>query len=425
MKILRINPLEKKINTKITIPGSKSYTNRAVLLAALSKTEVKIINPLISEDTLAMIDCLKKLGIQVIEKTNLLIIKSNTKKIKNKTFNINAKISGTTMRFLLAFCCIVPGIKILGGDKGLNNRPIKDLVDALRQLDAKIEYIEKEGFPPVKISSSKLNSGTINVKGSISSQFISALLMVSPIIGEMKINITGKQVSKTYIDMTLDIMKKFGVTVINKEYKEYFLKQNQKYGNSRYVIEGDFSSAAYFFAIAVLTKSTITVKNINPDSVQADKKFLDILKKMGSEITNGEDYITISGKGVKNIKVDMEDCPDQIQTLAVLSAFAKGKTQISGISTLRVKETDRVFALMTELKKMGIKTLSTKNSLTIIGGNPKSAQIKTYGDHRMAMSFAIAGCVIEGVTIENPEVVLKTYPNFWKDLSKITKIQNI
>ncbi len=419
MKTIEITPLRRKINAVVTVPGSKSYTNRSLLLAAMSDKAVKIINPLISNDTEAMINCLKTLGIKILKKNNDIEVLNNIKSIKNLTFNLNANESGTTIRFLLALSTIIPGIKTLYGREGLNNRPIGDLVDALRQLGADIKYLEKKGYPPVKVLSSKLYPGTIKIKGSTSSQFISAILMIAPIVGGVTVETMGEQVSKSFIDMTLDTMSQFGVKIQSGDAKKYIVPAGQKYGITEYVVEGDVSSASYFFAIAVLTKSTITIKNLKSDSKQADMGFLEILKDMGNKIVLGKNQIKIIGKEIKPVNVNMQNCPDQIQTMAILVAFAKGVSKISGISTLRIKETDRVFALRQQLKKMGIKTSATKNVLTIEGGNPKAAIIETYGDHRMAMSFAVAGAKLSGMKISNPDVVNKTFPEFFEKLNSI------
>lgn len=425
MKIFEIHPLQKSIQAELTIPGSKSYTNRSLLLAAISLKKVKIINPLISDDTKAMIHCLKKLGIKIAVKKNTIEVLNNINSVKNQFYNLDANESGTAIRFLLALSTVIPGVKKLGGKPGLNKRPIEDLVEGLRQLGANIKYLKRHGYPPIQISSSKLNPGTIKLKGTISSQFISALLMIAPLVDEVIIVVNGDQISKPYIDMTVDIMKKFGVSVLNKNYKRYQILAGRHYGVSEYTVEGDYSSAAYFFSIAALTKLTLTIKNLNPNSVQADMKFLEILEDMGNKIIPEKNQITIIGKGIKPVNVDMADCPDQIQTLAILTAFANGISKISGISTLRIKETDRIFAIRAELKKMGIKTSAAKNVLTISGGNPKPARIETYEDHRMAMSFAIAGTKLSGMKIVNPDVVNKTFPNFWRELAKITQVQKI
>lgn len=391
----------------ITIPGSKSYTNRALFIAAMCGSKVKIKNPLISDDTKAMVECLK-------------ILKS-----KRLLYNLNAHFSGTTIRFILALSCLMPGKKNIFGGEGLNKRPIKELVEGLRQLGAKIKYQKKEGYPPLKITSSTLVPGTIRMKEDISSQYVSALLMIAPLVGEITIKVTGDQISKPYIDVTIDTMEKFGVKVVNNNYREYFIAGNQQYFAKEYLVEGDFSSAAYFFAVAALTKLTVTVKNLNPRSKQADVNFLQILEDMGNKIKKKKNQITIYGKGVKPVNVNMKDCPDQVQTLSVLCAFAKGKSHINGVKSLRIKETERVKALQKELAKMGIKTVSTLDSLTIYGSNPHGARIETYNDHRMAMAFAVAGCKIPNLIIQNPEVVSKTFPGFWKELKKITKIQTV
>lgn len=419
MKKIEIIPLQKSINAEIEMPSSKSYTNRALLLAALTENPVKIIKPLFSDDTEAMIDCLKKLGIKIEVGKNFINVIGSINDIKNKKYSLNAKLSGTTIRFILALSCIVPGIKILDCEEGLKKRPIKELVEALRNLGAEIEYLENEGSPPLKISSSKLTKNKARINGEISSQFISTLLMIGSKIGGIEINIDGNLISKPYVDMTVDVMEKFRVKVKNLGYKKFIIEPKQEYKSKEYLVEGDFSSATYFFALAVLTKSKLTLKNLNSKSKQADLKFLNILEKMGNEIIYSDNKITINGKGVKAIKVDMQSFSDSAQTLAVLAVFAKGVTKIIGIKSLRVKETERVRALENELGKMGIKTSSTEDSLTIYGGDPKPSEIETYGDHRMAMSFAVAGAKLSGIVIKNPEVVIKTFPEFWEKLESI------
>lgn len=431
MKILEIKPLRKKIIAQVKIPASKSYTNRALFIAALTEGKTRIINPLISEDTKAMISCLKEIGVKILEKENLIEVSSRVNLKADEIYDLDVNFSGTTMRFLLSLCAVTPGTKILYGKEGLNKRPVADLVDGLTQLGAQIVYLDKKGYPPIKILPSEIKQKTVEIKGSLSSQYISSLLMIGPILGGLKIEVSGKQISKPYIDMTIDIMKKFGVEVSNKQYRKYDIASGQRYIPKIYHVEGDLSSACYFLALAALTKSTITVKNINTKSKQADIKFVNILKKMGNKITFGKEKITVNGKGVRSLNVDMEDCPDQVQTLAVLAAFAKGVTRISGISSLRIKETDRVSALRAQLKKMAIKTTATKNVLTIEGGNPQAAEIATYGDHRMVMSFALTGAKIPGMLISDPDCVNKTFPEFWKKLNsagvktKITESKNI
>src|SRR5690348_1413410 len=301
MKTIRISPLEKPISTEIEIPGSKSYTNRALLIASLTHNPVRIINPLLSDDTEAMINILRKLGIKILTRNNSVEVIGSIHDIKNKDFVLDANLSGTTLRFILPLLTVVPGIKILEGKDSLNKRPIKILVDALRTLGAKIEYLDKEGFPPVKVTSSTLKSREIILDGSISSQYFSALLLTLPLIGNVTIKTKGVQISKPYIDMTLETMKKFEVKVLNENHRKYIIPNKQNYKAKEFLIEGDFSSAEYFFAIAALTKSTITVKNLNQHSLQADREILDVLEQMGNKIVLGKNEISIIGRGIKPV----------------------------------------------------------------------------------------------------------------------------
>lgn len=419
MKTVEILPLTQQIAGEIDIPGSKSYTNRALIMGALNEGKVEINNPLLSDDTEAMIKCLEKLGIKITVASNKITVWGSYKNIKDMFYDLDVNMSGTTARFILALCAVVPGTQKIYGQGNLNNRPIGELVSALRQLGADIEYLGEEGFPPLLVKRSKLKPGITKMKGDISSQYFSAILMIAPLIGNITIVVLGKQISKPYIDMTIDTMKQFGVKIINQKYKKYIIKKGQKYSTKEYTVEGDFSSAGYFFAIAALTKSTLKLKNLNHKSKQADLEFVEILQRMGNKISLGKDFIKIAGNSIIPVKVNMESCPDQVQTLAVLSAFADGKTTITGVKSLRIKETERIKALQQELSKMGIKTRSNTNSITIYGGSPQAATINTYGDHRMAMSFAIAGAKLHGLLINNPEVVSKTFPNFWGKLKLI------
>jgi 3-phosphoshikimate 1-carboxyvinyltransferase len=417
MNHLRILPLAKPAKATITAPGSKSYTNRALFIAAITPGKVRITNPLISDDTQAMLSCLKSLGVKTVQKPSYIEVVGDISSVTDQSYELNADLSGITMRFILALCCVVPGKQTLQSQPGLQKRPVSDLVEGLRRLGAEIDYLGKPGHLPLRINSSELLSGEVKLSGEGSSQHLSAVLMIAPIVGNLTIEVIGKLISKPYVDMTVDIMKHFGVSVSGTNHQKY--KASGQYRAVDYEVEGDVSSASYFFAIAALTKSAISVEGINPESKQADLKFLNILAKMDSTISRSKHGIMVSGNGVKALDVNMRDCPDQAQTLAVLAAFAEGKTTISGIKSLRVKETERVKALEQELGKMDIKTVSTPDTLTIHGGKPQPASIATYGDHRMAMSFAVAGSKLAGMEIQNPGVVSKTFPDFWKKLAEI------
>lgn len=420
MKKLKVHPLKESINTEVEIPGSKSYTNRALILAAMTEGVVVVEKPLFSDDTEAMIGCLETLGIEIEKFDDKVIVKGHVSDVKEDDYELDANLSGTTIRFILALLCVVPGTKILKGKESLNKRPIGDLVDGLRQLGAEIEYIGEDGKPPLKISSSKLKSGITKLNGGVSSQYFTAMMLIAPLVGEVEIEVVGEQISKPYIDLTIDNMKQFGVNVENNNYEKYIIKSDQKYRQDKYLVEGDYSAAGYFAGIAALTKSTIKLNSLNRDTAQGDLNFIKILESMGNKVEYGEDYILIEGMGVKSVDVDMEPCPDQAQTLAVVTAFAEGKTHMVGVRSLRVKETERVQATVDELEKMGIKTEDTDDTLSIYGGNPNTAEIDTYHDHRMAMSFAQAGAVLEeGIIINDPMVVTKTVPRFWDMLREM------
>ena len=261
------------------------------------------------------------------------------------------------------------------------------------------------------------------MSGKVSSQFISALLLIAPVLKNgLEIIISDKQISKSYIDMTIDSLKSFGIKVVNDNYKKYVINSSQKCKPIQYQVEGDASGASYLFALAAVTKGNVTVTNINPLSAQGDIHFVDILEQMGCKVVKDEEKNTLTVLGPKKLKsvsVDMRSMPDTAQTLAVVAAFAHGSTRINGLSTLKVKETDRIEALKTELLKMGIQCDTTANSIIIHGGLPHGARIQTYKDHRMALAFSVAGAAISGVQIEEPEVVCKSFPDYWEKMKAL------
>jgi 3-phosphoshikimate 1-carboxyvinyltransferase len=430
--IVSLTPLKSQIQAEVTIPGSKSYTIRGLILAAMAEKPngqpVRVWNPLRSDDGQAVMNCLKALGIQILwgeeGGQSYVDVSGQVQRIADADYTLHADLSAATLRFLVALSAVIPGRQTLLGQEGLNRRPVKDLVDALRKLGVSIDYLEQEGYPPVRVNSSVIQANRLTVSGATSSQYISALMMIAPLIdaaGEaIVIELPEAPVSKPYLDMTLDIMQAFGVTASHENHQKFVIAGGQQYQTVSYTVEPDASSAAYFAAIATLTHSTITLKNMNPQSVQADMRFIEILKQMGTYVHHiKEGDLVIEGHGVKPLHVDMCDCPDQAQALAVLAAFANGTTRIDGLQSLRVKETDRIAAVEAELEKMGVPVEAKADALIIQSGNPKAARIATYGDHRMAMAFAVAGAVLEGLEIEDPAVVNKTYPGFWQDLSAL------
>lgn len=424
MNKVKLTPLKKTDSLKIIdMPGSKSYTNRALLLAALTENPVLIKNPLKSDDTESMVNCLQELGIKVAKQGEDLLVFGSYLDVQDKNFTLNCNLAATTLRFLTALCCILPGTKVLFGRPPLHKRPIKDLVNTLKEMGAKIEYLENPGYPPLKITSSKLEAKQCKINGNISSQFLSSILHIAPLIGDFKILVENRLISRPYINMTIDTMKAFGVTLKNLEYKEFYVAK-QKYHCQQYLVEGDYSAAGYFLAISALTGLRLNLKNLSPQSVQGDMEFLTILESQNCSYNWTENGLIFEGQAdLKPISVNMENCPDQAQTLAVLMAFAEGKSVLTGVSSLRVKETERVKAVQSQLLKMNIKTESNdKDTLIIYGGKPNSATIETFHDQRMAMSFAVAGAVLKNIIIEDYMVVSKTFPLFWEKL-KLLGIQ--
>lgn len=418
MKYLKLIPLDGPAEARLSLPGSKSYTNRALVLAAMTRQPVKIYGPLFSDDTQAMISCLQTLDIGIEAGEDFINVSGDITAVADRDYDLDAGLSGTTMRFMLALCAVLPGRQTLRGQKRLQERPVGSLVNALRQLGANIDYLGEEGYPPLLVSAPKLAAGNVTISGRESSQYLSALLMVAPLVGAMEIEVEGELISGPYVDMTVEAMRQFGV-MVSGDSRVYHIAGGQQYSCSEYAVEGDVSSASYFFAIAALTGSTLTLDNISLDSLQADIGFLEILRSMGNVVTGGDNEITIEGKAVQAVNADMRACPDQAQTLAVLAAFAAGTTHITGVKSLRIKETERVRAVQQELDKMGIKTAATADTLTIHGGNPRPARIATYNDHRMAMAFTVAGAKLPGMVIQEPDVVNKTFPDFWQELESI------
>lgn len=379
------------VSGSVIAPPSKSITHRAIIVAALAKGISVIKNVLLSDDTKYTINALQQLGIKIEKNKTLLTIHGTGGKLTAPKKPLYVGNSGSTLRMITAVASITKSETLIAGVKRLHERPIQDLIEALKQIE----------------------TGKVTINGSKSSQYITALLLIAPFAKKtVKIIIDGELRSKPYITLTIDIMKTFGVKVKNNNFKEFVVEKGQKYQPKNYTVEGDYSSASYFFAATAITKGKITVENLNLNSSQGDKYFLNILQQMND----------LSG-----VTIDMNDYPDIVQTLAVVAAFAKGETVIKNIGHLRDKETDRITATFNELQKMGIKVQMTKNTLIITGGQPKGAVIDTYNDHRMAMAFAIAALNTTGETvIQNAEVVNKSYPNFWNDLKKIgAKIEEL
>lgn len=419
-----INKIEKINNVKLEIPGSKSYTNRALIIASLTDGKTVLHNPLYSDDTKYMIESLKKLGIKIEENEKSLVVygKGGKFDVVDGT-ELFCGLAGTTSRFLTGLLALMDKDVVINGEGKILERPIGELVDGLRQIGVEIEYLGKEGSLPLKGNGKNVNGNEISISGKISSQYFTALMMVAPLLKDgLTINVLDKQVSKSYIDMTADIMKTFGVEVINNDYKQYIIK-HAKYKAIEYNIESDWSSASYFICMGCLHDGSLEILNVNNNSVQGDKDFVKLIEKAGGIIEYKDNGIIVKKGELKPIEVDMERMPDTAMSLAVLLSFANGDSKITGLSTLKNKETDRLTALHNELKKLSIDTEIGEDYIIIHGNNNHKilGPIETYNDHRMAMSFAIAGTKLGNLEILKPEVVNKSFPEFWQYLSKLGK----
>lgn len=415
--MIEILPVKKPVKISTDIPGSKSYTNRALLLASLAEGKSVIDKPLFSDDTEVMIKALEDLGVKIKKRNSHIVITGKAGKFSKPTSPLSLGNAGTGVRFLTAALAFQDFESVVTGNKRMQERPIKDLTEGLKELGAQIET--NNGNPPVKILS-PINKRSAKIDGSASSQFISAILMAAPLSKEkITLKIKGKLTSLPYVKMTLDTMEDFGVKIKNKRNKKFIIKP-QVYSSAEYEVEADASSATYPLAIAAITGGKTKIKNLGKHSLQADILFTDVLKKMGCRVRKTSSHITV--KGPRTLKplgnIDLNDLPDAAMTVAIVCAFAKGKSVLKNIYNLRLKETDRLKALATELRKIGIKAEEKNSSLTVYG-NPDeihAAEINTYNDHRIAMCFSVAGAKIPGIKILNPKCVSKTYPAFYEDL---------
>ncbi len=426
MLSLTLQPI-KKFSGTINLPGSKSVSNRALLLSALSHGKTRLTNLLDSDDVRYMLDALKALDIKYqlsSDRTICDIEGVGGKLYSAHPLELFLGNAGTAMRPLAAALCLADNNIVLTGEPRMKERPIGHLVDALRQGGAKIDYLENDGYPPLHIHGG-FTGGKIAVNGSVSSQFLTALLMAAPLaVNNTEITIIGDLVSKPYIDITIKMMAMFGVSVTNDRYQKFIIKANQTYQSpGYYLVEGDASSASYFLAAAAIKGGTVRVTGIGKKSLQGDTQFAYVLEKMGAKITWADDYIECTRGELNGINMDMNHIPDAAMTIATTALFAKGPTTIRNIYNWRVKETDRLSAMATELRKVGARVEEGEDYITIIPPTKLNhADIKTYNDHRMAMCFSLVALSDTPVTILDPKCTVKTFPDYFEQFKQLSEI---
>lgn len=410
------------IKKNVSIPGSKSYTNRALALAALAEGESILRNPLWSEDTEVMRQALREFGVAIDDSSpDRFVVRGRGGKFKAASGDLYLANAGTAMRFLTSIAALAPGRTILTGDTRMQERPIEALLAGLRQLGVNAKAVNENGCPPLIVESSVISGGTAHMPGEISSQYFSSILMVAPFAhADIKLVVDGKQSSLPYIDITLAIIEAFGGQVQNEDYQTYRVASGGGYRGTTFTVEADASGASYFMIIAALTGSRITVLNLNPSSKQGDIGFCNVLEKMGCRVEKSTDAITITGpERLSATQIDMNRMPDMVQSLAVVAACAEGTTVITNVANLKLKETDRLSATVLELSRLGIQASNLGEGIQIEGGVPHGATVETYGDHRMAMAFAALGTRVPGIVIDNPDVVKKSFPTFWTVLAEL------
>lgn len=415
-----------KIRAQVRVPGSKSITQRALIAAALAEGSSTITGPLASEDTEYTAAALRAMGIVVDQGEESWQIFGNGGAIATPATEIYLGNNGTATRFLTSVAALGQGIFLINGDSRMAERPIAPLLTALAGWGAKIRSLNGNGCPPLEIEAAGLEGGATLLPEGKSSQYLSSLLLVAPYAARAaELRVEGEVLSRPYVTMTLAVMNSFGVEVTANAELNHFRIPRGRYQGREYAVEGDASSASYFWAAAAVTGGSVTVENVPFPSLQGDAVLVDILEKMGCRVQRSPRGITVSAEEeLHGVEVDMGDCPDVVPTLAVVAALAKGRTLIRNIAHLRIKECDRLGVMAHELAKLGVKTEEGPDFLAIEGNgrhhNYHGAQIATHNDHRIAMCFAVAGLAIAGIKIENPGCVKKSFPDFWQRFARLT-----
>ncbi len=413
---LAIEPLSGPLDATVTLPGSKSLTNRALVCAALAEGDSTVRGALRAEDTEAMVDGLVALGVVVDPDWTREVVRVQgcAGRPPSEVAVVDARLSGTTSRFLLPLAALGAGARRVDGANRLRARPMEPVIDALRTLGAAVHEVAEPGHLPVDVTGGTLEGGAVSLSGDVSSQFLSALLLVAPVLPRgLDLRVTTELVSRPYVDMTCAVMHAFGVEV-RCEGDQRWVVEPQAYVGTAYEVEPDASAASYAFAAAAITGGSVRVDGLGLDSLQGDLGFVDLLAQMGARVERTDLATTVRGTGhLVGIEADLSQMSDTAQTLAVVAAFATGPTRVSGIGFIRRKETDRIHAVVTELQRAGVDARAEPDGFTVWPGTPRPAIIQTYDDHRMAMAFSLLGLRAAGIQIADPSCVAKTFPGYW------------
>lgn len=422
---VRLPQVRGPIVGSIRVPGSKSITNRALVCAALAKGKSTLHGVLESEDTTVMVEAWRQLGLRVDwdRSTCTVTIDGCAGQPPQPEGTLFIANSGTSIRFLTAALAATHGKYTLDGIERMRERPIGDLIRGLKSWGADISSINHQNpeCPPVQLNAKGLRGGLARVRGDVSSQFLSGMLMAAPYCSsDVIIEVQGELVSKPYVDMTLSVMQAFGVSPTSRERGQYQFSAPACYVATNYSIEPDASAASYFLAAAAITGGKVRVEGIGLDALQGDVCFANVLEAMGCELKSDRDWIEISGRASRGIDINMADISDTVQTLAAVALFAEGPTRVRGVAHNRHKETDRIGDLIKEIRRLGAQAHEHDDGLTIVPGKLQACELQTYRDHRMAMSFAIVAMKVPGCVVLDPRCTEKTYPQFFEDLGKMT-----
>ncbi len=426
-KIYRVKKLDKKGPFQVRVPGSKSMTNRALMLAALSSRTCRLEGVLFSDDSRAFLDCLIRLGfrVEINEKDRCVTICGTGGAVPNRNASVDVRSAGTAARFLTVMLAFAGGDYEMRSSEQMAKRPMEPLLSVLEEAGARIEYLGEKGHFPFRLHAHGLRLQEVTIDTSVSSQFASALLMAAVLLEDgLTVRMTGDRTEGAYIRMTLAMMEQFGIAVERPEACVYRIRQGQSYGLEHYAVEPDVSGAAYFYSLAPLLGADVLVFGVHGDSLQGDIRYVELLKRLGCGLRDTEEGLWVCGSLVTHypgLRVDMKDFSDQTMTLAALAVYADGPTEIVNVGHIRMQESDRMAAVIDELTRMGIRCreIPEEDGIRIDPGMPRPALVRTYQDHRMAMAFTLIGLRTEGIRIDDPACCKKTFENYFEVLEEL------